>query len=76
MSDFIKACDVISSCKTSAQNNNAFTYVLLYEKEMNRRNRIENGYSLILWNKLYKRIKQDVESLHYLCNENLLKIIG
>jgi len=76
MSDYSKACDVISSCKTSAQNNNAFAYVLLYEKELNRRNRVENGYSLILWNKLYKRIKRDVEALHDLCDENLLNIVG
>lgn len=60
MSDYNKACDVINSCKTSRQNNNAYAYILLYEKEMNRRNRVENGYSLILWNKFYKRIKNDV----------------
>lgn len=76
MSAFIKACDVINSCKTSAQNNNAFAYVLLYEKEMNRRNLVENGYSLILWNKLYKRIKRDVEALHDMCDEKLLRTIG
>lgn len=76
MSDFIKACDVINSCKTSAQNDNAYAYILLYEKEMNRKNLAENGYSLILWNKIYKRIKRDVEALHDMCDENLLKIIG
>ena len=76
MSDYSKACDVINSCKTSRQNNNAYAYILLYEKEMNRRNRVENGYSLILWNKFYKRIKNDVEALHEMCDQNLLSICG
>jgi len=76
MTDYSKACDIINSCTTSRQNNIAFAYVLLYEKEMNRRNKVENGYSLILWNRLYMRIKRDVEALHDLCDDNLLSIIG
>lgn len=76
MSEFVKACSVIDSCKTSRQNNVAYTYILLYEKEMNRRNKLENGYSLMGWNKHYLSIQTDVEALHQMCDENLINIVA
>lgn len=74
MSDFIKACDVINSCKTSAQNNNAFAYVLLYEKEMYRRSKltIQDSFRDSLLSA--KQIEKDVEALHAMLDENLLNL--
>lgn len=74
MSDFIKACDVINSCKTSAQHNNAFAYVLLYEKEMYRRNRLKIQDSFRSSFLAAKEIEKDVESLHTMVDENLLNL--
>lgn len=76
MSDIIKACSVVASCKTSHQNNVAYSYILLYEKEMIRRNKLENGYSLSAWDKYYLGIRADVEALHQMCDENLVEIIS
>lgn len=74
MNNFARVCDVIKSCKTSAQNNNAYALIFLYEKEMNRVNRLQNSYSLIVWNRNYIKIKRDVEALFDLCDENLKEI--
>lgn len=76
MSEFVKALEVVNSCKTSGQNNTAFAYLLLYDKEMNRRNNLYNGYSLIKWNREYLKLKCEMEMLHAALDDNMQKIIS